>query len=308
MHAAVFDYNNLMVLRASVRDIQSAITDEIFFALGLKHRGPLRRWLGWVFSRPTRVFARFMGAVDKAVGLSGPPAGCQRMLDQLGVNIHTRGSEHIPTEGPVIVLSNHPGAYDSMAIGSLIPRLDLKAIVSKTRLYQVLPNIYPNFFQVGGDPLENMLAIRGAVGHLRQGGILLQFGSGLIEPDPAFHLVNDAVFDRWSPSLEILFRKAPETRVVPTIASGVLLARFLKHPLVGLRRDAMDKRRLAEFLQVIRQLVKPRSVQAAPQISFGKPFTLGEIIQGSGERRIMPAVIQRMKDQLREHLDWIKGH
>jgi hypothetical protein len=296
-----------MVLTASVRDIQSAITDEIFYALGLKHRGLLRRGLGWVFTRPTRIFARFMAAVDEAVGLSGPPAGCQRMLDQLGVQIQTRGRENIPREGPVIVLSNHPGAYDSMAIGSLIPRPDLKAIVSKTRLYQVLPNIYPNFFQVGDDPSENMLAIRGAVSHLRQGGILLQFGSGLIEPDPATHQVDDAVFDRWSSSLEILFRKAPETRVVPTIASGVLLERFLKHGLVRLRRDTIDKRRLAEFIQVIRQLVKPESVQAVPRISFGKPFTLAEVLQEGEDRRVMPAVIHRMKAHLMDHLAWIQG-
>ena len=296
-----------MTSDAFVRDIQSAITDEIFYALGLKHRGALRRGMGWVFTRPTRVFARFMAAVDEAVGLAGPPAGCQKMLDQLGVQIQTKGREQIPLEGPVIILSNHPGAYDSMAIGSLIPRPDLKAIVSKTRLYQVLPNIYPNFFPVSGDAAENMLAIRGAVMHLRQGGILLQFGSGLIEPDPASHPVDDAVFAKWSPSLEILFHKAPETKVVPTIASGVLLERFHKHPLVCLRRDAMDKRRLAEFLQIIRQLVRPQSVQAAPRISFGKPFTLEEILQESDGRRVMPAVIQRMKAHLMDHLDWITG-
>lgn len=294
-----------MTITASVRDIQSAITDEIFFALGLRRRGLLRRGLGWAFSRPTRVFARFMAAVDDAVGLSGPPAGCQKMLDQLDVQIQTKGRENIPMEGPAIVLSNHPGAYDSMAIGSLIPRRDLKAIVSKTRLYQVLPNISPNFFPVSAEASENMLAIRSAVEHLRLGGILLQFGSGLIEPDPASQAVDDGVFAKWSSSLEILFRKAPQTQVVPTIASGVLLARFHKHPLVGLRKDAMDKRRLAEFLQIIRQLVKPDSVQARPQISFGKPFTLDELLQPNGDRRVMPAVIQRMKEHLADHMAWI---
>lgn len=294
-----------MTSDAFLKDIQSAITDEIFFALGVGHRGFLRRSLGWLFARPTQVFARFMAAVDEAVGLAGPPAGCQRMLDQLGVEIQTQGSEHIPLQGPAIILSNHPGAYDSMAIGSLVPRSDLKAIVSKTRLYQVLPHVHPNFFYVSQEPAENMLAIRGAVDHLRQGGILLQFGSGLIEPDPAAHVVGDDVFDKWSPSLEILFRKAPDTQVVPTIASGVLLERFLKHPLVRLRRGAMDKRRLAEFLQVIRQLVKPQSVLARPSISFGVPFTLAELVTESDDRRIMPGVIGRMKAHLADHLAWI---
>jgi len=294
-----------MTETAFVQDIQSAITDEIFFALGLKRQGFLRRNLGWLFASHTKIFARFMAAVDEAVGAEGPPAGCQTMLDKLGVEIRTRGREHIPLEGPVIILSNHPGAYDSMAIGSLMPRIDLNAIVSKTRLYEVLPHIHPHFFPVGGDGPENMLAIRGAVEHLRQGGILLQFGSGLIEPDPATHIVDDEVFEKWSSSLEILFRKVPETRVVPTIASGVLLARFLRHPLVRLRKDGLDKRRLAEFLQIMRQLVKPKTVHARPQISFGVPFTLAEVLKESDGRRVMPGVINRMKAQLAEHLDWI---
>jgi hypothetical protein len=134
---------------------------------------------------------------------------------------------------------------------------------------------------------------------------LLQFGSGLIEPDPASHPLDDAVFEKWSPSLEILLRKVPETQVVPTIASGVLLEKFEKHPLVRLRKGAMDRRRLAEFMQIIQQLIFPKSVQSSPQISFGTPFTLGEIAEENPDRRIMPAVIERVKAQLGEHLDWI---
>jgi hypothetical protein len=143
------------------------------------------------------------------------------------------------------------------------------------------------------------------VDHLRQGGIMLQFGSGLIEPDPSHHPISDGVFEKWSPSLEVLLRKVPETRVVPTIASNVLLEKFEKHPLTQLRKDEMDKRRLAEFMQVIQQLVFPRSVQASPKISFGEPFMLKEILEMSSDRRIMPAVIQRMRDQMVVHLNWI---
>ena len=103
------------------------------------------------------------------------------------------------------------------------------------------------------------------------------------------------------------FFRSPSGVVVVQASSGVLLERFFNHPLVHLRRDAMDKRRLAEFLQIIRQLVKPQSVQAAPQISFGEPFTLEEILQESEDRRVMPAVIARMKAHLKAHLDWIQG-
>ena len=293
-----------MADHASVRTIQSAITDEIFFALGLKRRGVLRRGLGWVFTLPTRVFARYMAAVDAAIASGGPPAGCRVMMDALQVKITSQGQTNIPATGPTLILANHPGAYDSMAIGSLIPRPDLKAIVSKTRLYEVLPHLRPNFFFVSKDPGESMLALKGAVEHLRQGGILIQFGSGLIEPDPARHTIGDEVFDKWSSSLEIMLRKVPEMAVVPTITSNVLLQRFEKHPLVHLRKGAMDRRRLAEFMQVIQQLLFPKSIHANPWISFGEPFTLDDLKEENSGRRVMPAVINRVKAQLDSHLKW----
>ena len=292
--------------KAFIREIQSAITDEIFFSLGMKRRGFSRNILGWAFSLPTRIFARNMAATDESVGKGGPAQGCQTMLDLLGVEASVFGRANIPTEGPAIILSNHPGAYDSFAIISLLPRKDLKIIASETRFYQVLPHVHPLMLYVNENPKERMMVIKDAVDHLRKGGILLQFGSGLIEPDPANHLIDDAVFNKWSPSIEILLRKVPQTQIVPTIASHVLLERFLKSPLTRLRRGAMDKRRLAEFMQVIQQLMFPKSVKARPMISFGKPFTLDEINQENPGRRLLPAILTRAKTQLECHQKWLR--
>lgn len=286
-----------------VKQIQSAITDEVFYALGLNRRGTLRRTFGWVFRAPTRRFARIMADVDAAVAEGGPPAGCQTMLDALGVQATAEGVENIPLNGPAIILANHPGAYDSMAIGSLIPRTDLKVIVGKTRLYQVLPHIHPEMIYASQERSESMTALRQAITHFEAGGILLQFGSGLIEPDPALSSVDDAVFERWSPSIEVFMRKVPQIKIVPTIASNVLLKRFAQHPLTRLRKSGMDRRRLAEFMQIIQQLLFPKSVDAKPCISFGKPFTLNELVGSGTQRRLLPAVLVRIKDQLAYHLE-----
>ena len=288
-----------------IQTIQSAITDEIFYALGLKRRGFLRQSLGWVFTPIAKTFARIAAAVDQATAQGGPPAGCQKMLDLLGVEVQVQGRSNVPVEGPTVILANHPGAYDSMAIGSLLPRRDLKAIVAKTRFYQVLPHIHPELLYASDDQGDKLLVIKRAVEHLKRGGSLLQFGSGLIEPVPATHPVEAEVFEKWSPSIEILLRKVPETQVVPTIASGVLLERFFHHPLVSLRKGLMDKRRLAEFIQIIQQMLFPKTVIAHPQISFGIPFTLAEIEAKANTRRIMPEVINKVEFQLSQHLRWI---
>jgi hypothetical protein len=285
-----------------ISQIQSAITDEIFYALGLKRRGVFRRTSGWLFALPTRRFARIMADVDAAVALGGPSAGCQVMLDALGVQTKSAGVENIPSTGPAIILANHPGAYDSMAIGSLIPRPDLNVIVAKTRLYQVLPHIHPHMHYASQDRSESMTALRQATQHLQEGGMLLQFGSGLIEPDPALFPIDETVFERWSPSIEILLRKVPGLQIVPTIASNVLLKRFAQHPFTRLRKGAMDQRRLAEFMQIIQQLIFPKSVEAKPNVSFGTPFTLNTLDPSGTQRRLIPAVLKRVKDELDHHL------
>jgi hypothetical protein len=98
-------------------------------------------------------------------------------------------------------------------------------------------------------------------------------------------------------------RKIPQMQIVPTIASNVLLKRFAQHPLTRLRKTGMDQRRLAEFMQIIQQLLFPKSVDAKPCISFGKPFSLEELEGYGYQRRLMPAVLARVKDQLAHHLE-----
>ena len=96
----------------------------------------------------------------------------------------------------------------------------------------------------------------------------------------------------------------PKTHVIPTITRHVLLQRFENRPRVYFRRNAMEKRRLAEFTQVIQQFLFPKSVQAHPRISFGPPFKLADLEQEPMSRRIMPAVIQRVRTELSRHREW----
>ncbi len=95
--------------------------------------------------------------------------------------------------------------------------------------------------------------------------------------------------------------------MVPTIASNVLLERFARHPFTHLRRKPMDKRRLAEFMQIIQQLIAPKSIEAEPFISFGPPFSSITLEAESGGRRLMPAVLDRVRTQLTQHMSIFEG-
>jgi len=201
-----------------------------------------------------------------------------------------------------MILSNHPGAYDSVAIGSLVPRKDFSIIVGEIPLYYALEKASPHLIYAppARDTAGRMVTLRKAVEHLKEGGSLLQFGGGTIEPDPAVQPGAAEWFSRWSGSVEIMLRKAPETQVVFTIASGVLLKRFFNHPLARLRSHPVARRRLAEFMQVLQQFTFPKTVQAVPRLHFSEPLPAAQLLAEAGKGRLMPVVIERIRAQLKE--------
>jgi hypothetical protein len=132
------------------------------------------------------------------------------------------------------------------------------------------PHIDPYLIHIPYDPLKRMRAVR----HLQAGGSPLTFSTGKIEPDPALGNGDDIGIADWLPTVEILLRKAPEARLVLAIISGILLPRFAFHPLTKIRKDPVDQRRLAAYLQIIWHLLFPRAVVAQPRISFSAPLML----------------------------------
>jgi hypothetical protein len=200
-----------------------------------------------------------------------------------------------------MVVSNHPGAYDSVAITASISRRDLKILVADTSFYHTLPNISEQLIFAKNDLSSRMLSIRQAIRHLQNGGALLQFGSGTIDPDPAVEAGAEEYLRKWSPSLEIMLRKASETQVVLSIASGVLLQRFANHPLARIRRQPLKRRRMAEFMQVIQQLLKPESVQAQACLSFSSPVSVSALAAESGGGPLLPVLQRRARKLLAEH-------
>jgi 1-acyl-sn-glycerol-3-phosphate acyltransferase len=47
--------------------------------------------------------------------------GCRILLALSGVRVTVKGLENLPREGPVIILSNHQGAYDIPVLQAFIP-------------------------------------------------------------------------------------------------------------------------------------------------------------------------------------------
>lgn len=284
-----------------VRLLRERITDEVFLALGMSKTGLLRRAFGWTVRGPTQRFADYFSSADQAARERGLHGAGQELLKNLSVTVETRGVETLPQTGPLIVASNHPGAYDSAALAASIPRPDVKIIVYEIPFYHALEYIQQCMIFVSPNPDLRMSAIREAIDHLRAGGALIQFGTGRIDPDPAVQSGSMENLNNWSPSLEIMLRKVPETRLSLAMVSGVLMERYTRHVFTRLRRHPIDRRRIAEFMQVISQLVSGKAPVIHPLISLAPPVATSVLAAESGNRW-MESVLSRARTLLGDHL------
>ena len=290
-----------MTAAEQVRILRERITDEIFLALGMSKTGVLRRNLGWLFRLPTQRFASIFSSADQAARETGLFGAGQELLRNLTVRCQARGLENLPREGPLIVASNHPGAYDSAALAASIPRPDVKIIVYEIPFYHALEHIQQRMIFVNPNPDLRMSALRSAIDHLRSGGALIQFGTGRIDPDPAVQEGSVENLQNWSPSLEIMLRKAPETQLTLAMVSGVLMKRFVHHPLTLLRQDPIARRRIAEFMQVIWQLITRKDPGVTTKISFAPPVATADL-QSDSDGRWMEGIRVRARDLLADHI------
>jgi len=76
---------------------------------------------------PARRFARHMVHFDHQVGIEGLSPAARSTLKGYVRRLEVHGLENIPTDGPLLVLSNHPGMADTLILFTSLPRTDLKS-------------------------------------------------------------------------------------------------------------------------------------------------------------------------------------
>ncbi len=284
-------------------DLRDYIVREMLIAIGRAPDGPARRLLGPILRPPAQRFSRLMAGADRRVGQEGMVAGFQWLLPQLVDGVDVRGADPIPAEGPVLIASNHPGAYDSVAIiANLPPRPDLMVVASDIPFLRRLPAIGAHLIYVSPDPQARMGVIRAMIRHLEAGGAVMTFGSGLVDPDPDLLPGAREALDGWRESLAIVLRQVPQSRLVVTIVSSVLAKEYLRNPITRLKRDGWERRKLAEFLQIGSQLVFSRKPALVPRVSFGRPVVADDLRGGPDEPITMQAIIARATDLLADHI------
>jgi len=284
--------------RKAALAFREKIITEIFYAMGRSRSGPARRLLGPLFRPPAGRLARIAARADGEAGRTGISGAARLILPDLALRPAARGAGDIPREGPLILVSNHPGGFDSVAILACVPRPDIKVFISDVPFTRTFENASRHFLYVPKTAAGRQSSLRAGVDHLKAGGSLLIFAHGEVEPDPELAPGAAEAIGDWSRSLEIMARRVPGARLQVAIASGVLMPKFVRSPLARIRRTPARRQKLAEVLQIIRQMLFPRTVRVDVHLSFGHPVRVEDL---AGED-FMPAVARLARGLLEEHM------
>jgi hypothetical protein len=248
--------------------------DELLDAFGLGGVGFGRRPLELLSRVPAKRLARQVATYDEIVGESGLAAGGAWALGRMARRVEVEGQKNVPPEGPLLLVANHPGLADALALFATVPRRDLCVMAAERPFLAALPNTSRYLIPVSeASPPKRLGAVRIATRHLKGGGAILTFPGGKIEPDPAVLPGAIQALERWSESLDLFARLVPGLTVVPAVVSGVLSPTALRNPLIFVRRQPRDR----EWLAASIQMLTPALRNVTTRVAFGRPIRAGDV-------------------------------
>ena len=291
-----------MIIQADeIYALTETLIYELVKAFALPRSEFSKRLIRMIFGKAARATAEVGIGLDCAVADGGLPAGARWLLPRFVKSHSACGVENIPASGPLVIASNHPASIDSIVISAHVNRLDYKVIIGDIPFFEHLPHVsqYSIFAPDTNNTAGRMQVMRESIRHLRNGGALLIFPRGSIEPDPAFMPHPDAEFDHWSRSLEIFMQRVPGLQILITIASGVISQSAMHHPITWFRKTRPDRQRLAFMYQLARQMLSGREIFGlTPRITFG------EMIGGENHAHMLAEIEQAARRTLHQHMTW----
>jgi len=259
------------------------------FGLGSVRRG--RSLLAAACYWPARRFARTVLEFDRRVACDGLHAAATWGLGQFAAKVEVVGIDRLSQQGPLLLVANHPGITDTLAIFASLPRRDLHTVAAARPFLQALDNMTRRLIFVDESAGSHLGVVRSVTQQLRQGGCVLTFPAGKIEPDPALLPGAAAALEGWSDSIGLFARLAPAAQIVPVLVSGVFSPAALHSPLVRLRRKQAERERFAAMLQV----VAPRRYPVRVTVTVGQPLLASDLLARSSPAGVKQAVVAKMR-------------
>jgi hypothetical protein len=261
-------------------------------AVGLASVRRGRRLLERLCLPAARRFAEQVADYDGRVGASGPGAAARFLLERNVASVEVAGIENVPVAGPLLLVANHPGLADAMAIFSCIPRRDNLTLALDRPFLRALEHTSKRLLFLRSEDEDQGFVLRRLALHLRRDGSALIFPGGHIEPDPDLDPGAADSLKSWSKSIGLIVRLVERIRVVPVIVRGVLSERAIRHPLTRFRREAKDRERLGAMLQIILPWLRPVRIRVA----FGEAMAGDYLLAHSRDaQEITGRIIERTR-------------
>jgi 1-acyl-sn-glycerol-3-phosphate acyltransferase len=211
--------------------------------------------------------------------------GATWLLERFIGRLEVTGQHHVPRSGPALVLANHPGLSDSLALFASIPRADLRVLAADRPFLRALPCTSEWLVYLAERPERRLRALRGVAAHLRAGGTMLTFPAGTIEPDPLLRPGGAQCLGGWDERLNVLTRIARDVPIIPTVVRGVLSPAAQRSVLTRLRRQQRDREWLGSVLQTFWRGYQ----QVTVHVDFGAPIVWDDCACDSFTRQIITA-------------------
>jgi hypothetical protein len=261
----------------AVEDVAQNLYSQLMQVMGVKHPG----WLSWglfqVLQTPTRRMSALLVELDQNISQMGLNAAVKIFAHKLISNVRLIDDENIPPHGPVMVICNHPAAYDVVILASAIPRDDLQILASDIPIIQTFPHISRQIIPVPYNIPSRLQTVRSAIQHLKNDGAIFLFPRGNVEPDPSVSPGALESLSGWSQSIELFLRIVPNTSTVVAMASGMLSVKWYKNPLIRLWKKYEQRQKVAEIFQIASQLFTGNPARATPMVNFSHPLSVNEL-------------------------------
>jgi 1-acyl-sn-glycerol-3-phosphate acyltransferase len=266
--------------------------DDLVSSFGWQDHPLLASFLRFIFRKPAQTFAQHMVDFDDTIGLHGIDEGGRSLLNKYVSDIRIHGADRIP-ESAFLALSNHPGMTDTLALFAALNRKDLQIIALDRPFLNALPHTSKQLFYVHDDAAKRMMLVRQVSTHLKNGGAILTFPAGHIEPDPEVYEGALESLQTWTDSVGVFIRMAPEAAILPVLVRGVVAAKYANHWLLGIKKEREEKEKLATALQLLGMVMfneKPVTVE----VHIGRPIYAKDL--GTTETAVIhQAVLAEMK-------------
>jgi hypothetical protein len=266
--------------------------DDLVSSFGWQDQPLFAHILRGIFHKPAQTFAKFMLEFDSAIGDRGFVEAARLTQKRFVCDVRVFGLDRVPTSA-FLALSNHPGMTDTLALFAALNQPKLKIIALDRPFLMALPNLSKQLFFVRDNPADRMKLVRQVSGHLRGGDAALTFPAGEIEPDPDIYPGALDSLQKWTDSVGVFVRMAPDTVILPVLVRNVIWDKTAKHPLLKIKKTRAEKEKLAAALQLLVMVMwnaKPMTVA----VQIGKPID-SKVLGTTDTQVVHQAVLAEMK-------------